>query len=63
MLRCINDQRFLFPVILMLVTLLCACVQECVCVCACFPCFDGIELLISCIFLDVVILLGLEFSF
>jgi hypothetical protein len=35
---------------------------SCVYVCA-FLVFDGMELLIFCVFLDVVILLGLEFSF
>ena len=58
MLRDVNDQWLLFPVILMLVMLVC------MFVCVCFPCFvfAGMELLISCIVLDVVILIGLDFS-
>ena len=42
----------------------------CVCVCVCvyvfvsaFFAFAGMGLLISCVFLDVVMFLGLEFSF
>ena len=57
MLRDVNDQWLLFPVILMLVMLVC------MFVCVCFPCFvfAGMELFISCIYLDAVILLGRSF--
>jgi hypothetical protein len=50
MLRDINDQRLLIPVILMLVVIVCVV-------------FTGVKLFIFCVFLCVVNLLGLEFSF
>jgi hypothetical protein len=43
----------------------CVCVYVCVCVCVlecAFLVFDCIELLISCVFLDAIILLGWNFS-
>jgi hypothetical protein len=57
MLRDVNDQWLLIPVILLFV-----CVYVFVCVCASHI-FAGMELLISCVFLDVIIFLGLQFSF
>jgi hypothetical protein len=68
-----NDQCLLIPISLMLLTL-CVCVCVCVCVkCACmdvyafvsmcvFLCFCW-SIFVSCVFLDVVILLGWNFSF
>jgi uncharacterized membrane protein len=58
MLRDINDHWLLLPVILMSVVV---CVCVCVCTLTSFV-FAGMELLISCVFLDIVILCGLEFS-
>jgi hypothetical protein len=65
MLRDIKEQWLLFPDIMMLVLLMCMCEYECVCVCV-FVCvcvcgllvFAGVDLLISCVLLDIVILLG-----
>ena len=47
------------PVILMLGVLVCVCV----CVCVCSLGFSGMELSIYCVFLGVVTVLVLEFSF
>jgi hypothetical protein len=52
----------------MLVVFVCVCVCVCVCVWCVFVCFPyfgfgSVELFISCVFLNVVNLLVLEFSF
>jgi hypothetical protein len=62
MLRYINDHQLLIPGIFMVVVVVCVCVCVCVCMLP-FLCFAGVGLLISCVFMGVVNILGLEFSF
>ena len=58
-LRDINNQWLLIPITLLLL------VVVCVNVCVCFPScgFPHVRLFISCVFMDIVNFLGLEFSF
>jgi hypothetical protein len=61
MLKDNNDQLLLIPDILMSVVALCGGSAVCVCF---FPFnFAGVEVFISCVFLDVFTFLLLEFSF